>query len=311
MKVILGTSKLKRHYRYPVVTLGNFDGVHIGHRHIFENILKIAKKNDGTSILYTFDPHPVKILAPKLAPPLIQTREQKISTISSLNIDLTIIESFTKKFAKQSADHFFEKILVEKLGAKEIVIGYDFTFGSHRLGTVDHLKELSKKAGIKFHIVDAVFKGESLVSSTHIRHYIERGELESANLMLGRPYSVEGTVMKGRGIGAKLGFHTANLKTANELILPPGVYISKTFIKESGKQHKSVTNIGFNPTFGGSELSVETHILDFNKTLVRSHLEISLYKKIRREMTFESTDALRKQIEADIEETRKYYAKRV
>lgn len=310
MMLIKGSEKIKSPLKYPVVTMGNFDGVHKGHQKILHKAAGIARKHGGSSVLYTFNPHPVRILAPELAPPLLQNMEQKIRMLDSLGLDALIIEPFDKKLSRLSAERFFDKIIAGRIGTKEIVVGYDFTFGMHRSGKTRDLLRLAKPRGITVHVVDAIFLGESLLSSTHIRHYIEKGELSPANAMLGRPYSIEGRVIKGRGIGATLGFHTANLKAENELIPPPGVYITGTRIEPSAANLMSVTNIGYNPTIGGTALSIETHILDFDDNLLKKRIEISFHKKIRREMTFETLDDLRKQIEKDIIKTRNFYEKR-
>lgn len=311
MKVVEGSNNICKTYRYPVITFGNFDGVHKGHQKILEKVIAIAKANHGTSILYTFDPHPVKILAPDLTPHLLQTKDQKISFLGTLGLDLLIVEPFNKKLAALTAELFFKKILIKNIQPKEIVVGYDFTFGLHRSGKIEDLERMASLEGIKVHVVDAIFHRNSLLSSTHIRHFIETGNLKSAKEMLGRPYSIEGTVIKGRGIGAELGFHTANLKPDNELLPPPGVYITKTAIKGGTKEFKSITNIGYNPTFGGTKLSVETYLLDFKGSLLGKHLKLEFLDKIRREMTFETMESLRDQIAEDVSKTREYYEKRI
>lgn len=311
MKIIQGSKKLTKKLTHVVLTLGNFDGVHKGHKKILKKTIDIANKKNGTSILYTFEPHPVKILAPDLAPQLLQTQRQKIEALEHLGLDILIIEPFTKDLAALNTSDFFEKIILQKVAAKEIVIGYDFTFGQHRAGKVDDLAKLAKKHKIKCHVVDALLHKESLLSSTHIRHFVTEGNIKMANAMLGRPYSIEGVVIKGRGVGAELGFHTANLSSNNELNPPTGVYITKTKIKKTGKTYKSVTNIGYNPTFKGTKLCIETYLLNFSGNLLKKALEIFFYKKIRREITFETIEALRDQISKDVSQTRKFYEKRV
>lgn len=311
MKIVIGSINIKKNISYPVITFGNFDGVHKGHQRIVNKVVQIAKRQNGTSILYTFDPHPVKILSPDLTPPLLQTKEQKAAILNSLDLDLMIVEPFTKALASLSARDYFQKIIVGRLKVKEIVVGYDFTFGLHREGKVEDLEKFADESEIKVHIINALFLKDSLLSSTHIRHYVEKGDVLSASAMLGRPYSIEGHVIKGRGVGSEIGFHTANLMTKNELIPPPGVYISATRLKKSGKVYKSLTNIGYNPTFGGTKLSIETYLLNFRGDLLKKEIEIEFHKKIRREMTFESPDELRHQIEKDVIKARKFYEKRV
>lgn len=310
MNVITGSNRIRK-FKYPVLTIGNFDGLHKGHLAIIKKVVSFAKEHQGTSVLYTFEPHPVKFLSPELAPPMLQTLAQKDQILASLGLDLVILEPFNVRLAKLSPDEFFKKIVCDRIGARELVVGYDFTFGSHKSGGIETLKKLAKRYDVGLHVIKAVFVKESLLSSTHIRHFIERGEIVSANKMLGHCYSLEGTVEKGLGIGGKLGFHTANLAVKNELIPPPGVYITETRIEGSKKKYRSITNIGYNPTFAGTRLSIETHILDLNKNLLNKHLEIGFHKKIRREITFESLQALREQIQKDILKVRKYYEKRI
>lgn len=309
MKTIVGSKRLRGGLKYPVLTLGNFDGVHRGHQKIIKKVISIAKRNGGTSILYTFDPHPVSVLAPKLTPPLLQTVDQKTRILGDMGLDLVVIEPFTKELAHFSAADFFENIVIKRIGAGEIVVGYDFTFGRHRSGKIEDLERMASSAGVKVHVIDAVFLKDTLISSTNIRHYIKKGDVESATAMLGRPHSVEGIVIKGRGMGAKLGFHTANLKTGTTLMPPPGVYITATTPEKSGRKYPSATNIGYNPTFCGTDLSIETYLLDFDGNLLKQNMIVEFYKKIRREMTFDSADDLRRQITKDIAKIRRYHEK--
>jgi riboflavin kinase/FMN adenylyltransferase len=311
MKVVNGSTNLSGVRKYPVITFGNFDGVHRGHQKIISKVLQLAGKHNGTGILYTFNPHPVKVLSPDLTPPLLQTTKQKREVLEALGLDLMIIEPFTRKLANLTAERYFKEIIVERLCAKEIVIGYDFTFGLHREGKVEDLEKFAAGSDIKVHVVNALFHKDSLLSSTHIRHFVEIGDLASATAMLGRPYAIEGKVIKGRGVGAEVGFHTANLTSENELIPPPGVYITSTKLMNTQKQHMSLTNIGYNPTFGGTNLSIETYLLDFTGNLLNHNIEVEFHKKIRREMTFESTGELRGQIEKDVVKARKFYEKRI
>jgi len=311
MKIIQGSQNLKKHHAYPVLTMGNFDGLHKGHQKIIKTIQTIAKRNRGTSVVYTFDPHPVRILCPDLTPPLIQTLDQKSHMMDNLCVDLLIVEPFTKHLSHLTFQQFFSEIILKKIGAREIVIGYDFTFGQKRAGKIEDLDQLAKKEDIRVHTIDAVLQQGSLLSSTLIRHFIERGEITQAKSMLGHPYSITGAIIKGRGVGAELGYHTANLSPLNEIIPPPGVYITSTIIQGDGRSYPSVTNIGYNPTFGGTDLSIETYLIDYKSNLLRKKIELFFHSKIRREMTFESVDELRKQITTDVTKARQYHAKRI
>lgn len=294
----------------PVVTIGVFDGVHLGHRHIFEKVIARAKKIKGTPVVYTFDPHPVKILVPEACPPMITTLSQKVELIHSCGIRHAVVEKFNRVFSQQTPEQFFRRTIIERLKAREIFVGYDFTFGVHRSGTIEHLKTFAAKEKIKITVVKRYLRGETLVSSTQIRQLLLRGNLEKAAQLLGRPYFIDGKVKTGRGIGGKeLGIHTANLESDNDRILPNGVYVTRTWI--GGKKFQSVTNIGPNPTFGPGPLSIETHLLNFRRSILGKTLRVEFLKKIRDEITFASAQDLARQIQNDIMATKHYFSKRV
>ena len=202
IRVFHGSSKF-RPTKNPVVTFGVFDGVHRGHRHIFQKIVARAGKIGGTPVAYTFDPHPVKILVPQACPPMINTLPQKLELIGREGIDQVVVEKFTKIFARQTPEKFFNEIVLKRLRAREIFVGYDFTFGVHRSGTIDHLQAFAKKSGVDVTIIEPYLWKETLVSSSEIRRLLSRGELSKAEELLGRPYFIEGGVIHGRGIGGK------------------------------------------------------------------------------------------------------------
>lgn len=299
MKVLQGSGPISAKIFKPVLTLGNFDGVHLGHRKIFKDVVSRAKKIGGSAVVYTYEPHPAKVVAPVSGLKLLQTKVQKLSALEDAGIDICILESFTKKFAMMSPKKFFDKIILRNIKPLEIVIGYDFTFGQKRAGTVELLEKLCVQNSIKFKLVGAKFCGNTLISSTQIRKFVSQGDMLGACKLLGRPYSIVGKVVKGRGIGRELGIHTANLKVLNELLPQPGVYATKV------KERVAVTNIGFNPTFGGGSLSVETHIIGFKGTLYGKMIEVEFYKRLRDEKMFASIEALKEQIKSDIKEALK------
>lgn len=308
MKVFLG-SKSYKPGPSPVVTLGVFDGVHVGHRHIFQQVIRRAKKIRGTSVVYTFDPHPAKILAPDSSPLMLNTLTQKIELIAAQGIQHMIIETFTKAYAHQTPEKFFDQIILKRLKASELLVGYDFTFGVHRSGTMDRLHALTTSAGIRLSIIEPYLKGEALASSTQIRQLLARGHTHKAQELLGRPYFVEGRVVRGKGIGGReLGLHTANIHSENDALLPTGVYATHTRV--GGKHYKSVTNIGPNPTFGLGPLSIETHIFQFDKNIVGQKIRIEFLEKIREEITFSSAHDLSVQIQRDIQWAKKYFTAR-
>jgi len=299
MKVFKGSNKLVSN-KPIALTIGNFDGVHLGHREIFKTLIKGAHAIGGAAVVYTFDPHPAKVVASGAGLKLLQTEEQRLKSFQEAGIDICVIEPFTLLFAKISAQDFLHNTILKKIAPRHIVIGHDLTFGWHRKGTVEIMEKFCRANGIKFNHITPVFEHEILISSSQIRKFASSGKIESANACLGRPFSITGTVVRGRGIGKTIGIHTANLATKNELIPASGVYITRALDK------LSLTNIGYNPTVGGSKLSIETHIIDFDGDLYHKEFEILFYKRIRQEMVFKDTTDLKAQIAKDIHEAKKY-----
>lgn len=308
MERYFGSDKVQGAFRNAVVALGNFDGVHLGHRHIIERTIELAKRANGVSVAYTFEPHPVRILAPESCPPLIQTLPQKLASLEELGLDACVVETFTHEFAKQNAEEFLQHILKGRLGARTIIVGYDFTFGYHRSGTIEVLEKLGSKHGIDVVVVEARFVGDLLLSSTEIRHFVAAGNIEEANLMLGRPYRLEGRVVAGKGFGVRLDARTANIAPSNELLPGNGIYLSVTHIeKGSKKSWPSITSIGDNPTFPGEELKIETHLIDFDGDLMGQTLSVDLFKKMREQVAFPSVEELHDQIQKDIASARRWH----
>jgi len=295
----------------PVVALGNFDGVHVGHRELINRARTDAAKRGGRCVVYTFDPHPVRTLSPKYCPPLLQTLEQKLDMLESLGIDICVIEPFTLKFSHLDAGSFLKTVLLERLSAIAIVVGYDFTFGLHREGTIETLEDFGRKHDISIHTVEAQFINETLISSTNIRKMISEGDIKTAATLLGRPYAIGGKIVRGRGLGGRLNAPTANIETQNEIIPKNGVYITKTRISEKSEKNSeifpSITSIGDNPTFPGTGFAVETHILDFDKDIAGWNVEIEFLKRIRVQIAFDTPAQLAEQIRKDIEEARRHH----
>lgn len=307
IKITFGSRNF-RPPKNPVIALGVFDGVHRGHRNIFQKALRRAKEIGGTAVVYTFDPHPVKILAPDACPPMITTLAQRIELIAGQGIRHIVVEKFTKTFSHQTPEKFFLATIVKRLEARELFVGYNFTFGVHRSGNIDHLKSFGRKTGIRVNVVEPYLRGETLVSSTQVRQVLARGNLPKAEELLARPYFMEGRVVHGHGRGKKLGIHTANLEPDNDLILPTGVYITVTWV--SGKKCRSVTNIGANPTFGPAPVTIESHLLGFSRSLLGRTVRIEFFEKIREEIAFSSPSALADQIRKDIRRATEFFAKR-
>jgi len=303
MKVISSLENIKEPFAYAVITVGNFDGVHIGHQGLLKEVKKRADKMSGTSIVLTFEPHPLKVLKEKKIP-LITPFERKIELIEKLGIDVVICLPFTREFSKVSAREFVEEILLKKIGMKEIVVGYDYTFGHKREGNIDLLKKLGDELGFKVCILGPILVDNMIVSSTRIRNLIMEGELEKVKTLLNRYYQVSGEVIAGHDRGGRLlGFPTANLKLVNEVFPKNGVYVVEVIY--NNKVYGGVTNIGFKPTFGNDALSVETHILDFDQNIYGKKIKLNFIKRLRNEKKFSSIEALAAQIKRDIEEARK------
>lgn len=289
----------------PVVAIGNFDGVHVAHRLLINLAIDRARELGGTSVVYTFDPHPVKILAPDESPLLIQTLEQRIAEIARLGVSACVVEPFTGELAHKSAEDFFEAVIVRALCAKEIVVGYDFTFGLHRHGSVRTLAGLGAGHGIDVRILDAQFLNETLISSSNIRSLVTQGNVGEAARLLGRLYSIEGKVVAGRGTGKSLGARTANLETLNQLIPADGVYLTAAKLSPGDSGHyRGITSIGTNPTFPHAVFTIETHIIGEDIELMGRTLVIEFIKKMRDQITFASPEELKGQIRKDIAEAK-------
>jgi riboflavin kinase/FMN adenylyltransferase len=254
----------------------------------------------------TFEPHPIKVMKPGNGPPLITPIKQKLDLISNAGIDVIFCIPFTRQFASISAENFVQDILVVRLGIKEIVVGYDYTFGYKRLGNISLLQEMGNKLGFKVHVVDPIRLEDSLVSSTSIRELVREGNLSEAKKLLGRDYQICGTVVKGKNRGGRLlGFPTANLKLIDELIPKGGVYAVTAIINE--RTYYGVTNIGYNPTFGVEALSVETHLLDFSEDILGETIRLNFIKRLRDEKTYGSVEELADQIAKDVQEAKELF----
>ncbi len=286
-----------------VVTLGNFDGLHIGHQVLIGKVVNRAREIGGNSIVFTFHPHPLKVLSPDTCPPLISTYEEKIALFEELGIDLLLMIPFTRKIAEMSAWDFAETVLANTLNASEVFVGFNYRFGRDREGSVDRLREFGEKLGFRVTEVREVTVHDEVVSSTKIRDLLRAGNVDHAARLLGRPYAITGRVVKGDQRGRTLGFPTANVEPVHEIMPYPGVYAVRVFLE--GKQYDGVANAGFRPTFDKRDLCLEAHILDFSGEVYGKEITLFFVAKIRDEKRFESLEALKAQIEKDIVEGRK------
>ena len=299
MKIVRGTKNISGPFTYPVVALGNFDGVHVGHQILFKKAAEIASEKKGTSIAFTFEPHPLKVIAPEKVPPLLTHFHKKMELIEACNIDSVICADFTRQFADQRPRDFSENILKGKIGAKEVVVGFDYAFGRGREGTIPYLKKMGEEFGFVVHVVDPFQLDGLTVSSSHVRELIEAGNMESARKFLGRHYSIVGPVISGHKTGQAIGFPTANIDTSKVQIPGTGVYAVRMIYQNNS--FDAVANIGFNPTFHRDRLSVEVHIFDFNQVIYGKEVEVEFISRIRSEIEFKSKDELVVQIKKDIE----------
>ena len=299
MKIVRGTKNISGPFTYPVVALGNFDGVHVGHQILFKKAAEIASEKKGTSIAFTFEPHPLKVIAPEKVPPLLTHFHKKMELIEACNIDSVICADFTRQFADQRPRDFSENILKGKIGAKEVVVGFDYAFGRGREGTIPYLKKMGEEFGFVVHVVEPFQLDGLTVSSSHVRELIEAGNVESARKFLGRHYSIVGPVISGHKTGQAIGFPTANIDTSKVQIPGTGVYAVRMIYQNNS--FGAVANIGFNPTFHRDRLSVEVHIFDFNQVIYGKEVEVEFISRIRSEIEFESKDELVVQIKKDIE----------
>lgn len=306
MKVVCRLEELNPEYPAPIVTIGNFDGVHLGHQSLIRDLVKRAAKFNGTPAVFTFHPHPLQVLAPNNAPLQIQTLEQKISIIGSLGIPLVVVIPFDLQLAQTSARDFAIKTLWEKLRPKEIYVGPNFAFGNRRQGSFNLLKEIAEEKGFfagKIHQVQ--FRGNR-VSSTAIRQALISGQVGLARRLLSRSFALDGAIVHGTGLGSKLGIPTANLNTLNELIPRRGVYA--TILSVEGQKFKGVTNVGFRPTINSDGvLSIETHLLDFRQDVYGKNTKLEFLLRLRDERRYPDEQALIAQIQKDIENARRFF----
>ncbi len=306
MNIIEDIEKIDHPYKNAVITIGNFDGVHIGHQALFHQVIEKARALHGTSIVMTFEPHPVRVLKQNNHPPLITLYEQKIELIEKAGIDILICIHFTRKFASIPAKEFIEKILVDRIGMKAIVVGEDYTFGKNREGNLDLLKTYGKRIGFEVIVVRKIQisnNSEDKISSTRIRELISDGKVVESQKLLGRHYQIRGTVMTGRDRGGRLlGFPTANINLYDELSPKTGVYAVTVECK--GNKYKGVANIGYSPTFDDRIFTVEAHLLDFNDDIYGQKIRVNFIKRLRDEKKFLNISELSKQIKKDIDKAR-------
>jgi riboflavin kinase/FMN adenylyltransferase len=307
MKIYREIKDFKRELKRPILTIGNFDGVHLGHQAILKKIVSRSKETGGSSVVLTFEPHPVKVIAPHKDIRLITSCEERTSLISAADVDAVICVNFTKEFARQHPEDFTRDILIDKIGVSEIYVGHDYAFGKGREGTIEYLKELGKKYNFHVDVIEPVTVNGAIVSSSSIRKLIADGNVDKAARFLGRYYTLSGVVIKGAGRGIGLGFPTANIELPSELIPKDGVYA--VIVKKGKDIYNGVANIGNKPTFGNEKFGIEAYLFDFDKNLYKKRLEISFIKRVRDEIAFKNPAELIASMRKDVKKAKEILKK--
>jgi riboflavin kinase / FMN adenylyltransferase len=294
-----------------IATIGNFDGVHLGHRRILERVAARARETGRPSVALTFEPHPLSVLRPDRAPRRLQTLRQKEEAIEEIGVENLLVIPFTRDFSLMEPEEFVRSVLFARLGVSEIFLGSHFAFGRGKRGDIALLQRMGAESGFVASSVEEVFFEGEPISSTRIRGAIERGDVVRANAMLGRAYEIDGLVARGDRVGRKLGYPTINLEPENELHPADGVYVTQIHIRSFDRRFDCVTNIGRRPTVYEEYATViETFVLDFSANVYGEHVRLFFFDRLREERRFPSVTALSDQIGRDIEETRKFFEAR-
>jgi riboflavin kinase/FMN adenylyltransferase len=300
------TPQFGRPARPVVVTVGNFDGVHLGHQRILRRVQEVARQTGRASAVLTFYPHPSRVLRPSDAPALLMTIDQRLAAIEAIGIDAALVLRFDAQLANVTAEEFVQRFLVDAIGARAVLVGGNFRFGHRQKGDVKLLAELGTRWGFEVEIVPPVFADGMVVSSTAIRNTIREGRAEEARRLLGRPYALEGEIRTGTGQGRRLVVPTLNLATEQEALPKTGVYATEAVVQ--GRTYRAATNVGVRPTFEGTRVTIESHLLDFSADLTAGKMELRFWTRLRDEQKFSGPDALRRQVLKDIEAAREYFA---
>lgn len=307
MRVVAGSHTLRGPLRRGVITVGNFDGIHVGHQEILRIVTERARGRGGEAAVYTFEPHPRKVLYPARAPKLLTTLEQKLELLEAAGVDVTIVERFDDAFARRSPEDFVREVLKARIGPEEVYVGYDFRFGHDREGSMRTLSELGPHLGFAVTIVPEVTVDGRDVNSTRIRELLAEGQVGRARELLGRPYAVIGAVVSGDRRGRTLGFPTANLAPENEVLPALGVYAGTLRVRGDAVAEAlpAVVNVGRRPTFEkAGEVVVEAHVIDWAGDLYGKRVELAFLDQLREERRFPDVESLKRQIAADREAAR-------
>jgi riboflavin kinase/FMN adenylyltransferase len=288
-----------------VVTIGNFDGVHLAHQKLLRRVVEVARPQGAMATAITFEPHPIKLLSPDHAPKLLTPLERKVELIETMGIDWLVVLPFTRELARQSPLEFVRRVLVRPLHASSVHVGPNFRFGYRQSGDTEILEELGKQEGFRVEVVPMLEVRGDRVSSTRIRELLAEGHVHKANRLLGRPFAARGPIVAGMGVGRKHTVPTLNLAPIEEQLPKVGVYVTHTRL--GGVRHDSVTNVGFKPTFGDHRLTVETFLLEFTGQIDETEMEIEFLYRLRDEMKFQNPAILRVQIQEDARRSLKFF----
>jgi riboflavin kinase / FMN adenylyltransferase len=288
------------------VTIGNFDGVHLGHQRILRGVVERSLETDTMSAVLTFYPHPARVLRPENAPPLLMTLPQRLLAFQTSGIDAALVLTFDAELAKVSAEEFVRRFLVESMRARSVMVGENFRFGHKQVGDVKLLEELGRRGDFEVQVVQPVVLDGTIVSSTAVRRAVCEGDMLLAAKLLGRPFALAGEIKTGTGQGRKLVVPTLNLSTEQECLPQYGVYATESVV--AGKLYRSATNIGVRPTFDGHRLSIESHLFEFSDDATSGPMEVRFRKRLREERKFSGPEALREQVLRDIGDARSYFS---
>jgi riboflavin kinase / FMN adenylyltransferase len=305
MRVINDLRELDEQPAPSVVTIGNFDGVHLAHQTLLRRVVEVARPQGLQAAAITFEPHPIKILSPDHAPKLLTPLPRKVELIAATGIDLLVVLPFTRELARQSPLEFVRRALLDPLHASSVHVGPNFRFGYRQSGDTEVLEELGNQEGFRVEVVPMLVIRGDRVSSTRIRELLAEGHVHKANRLLGRPFSARGPIVAGMGVGRKHTVPTLNLAPIEEQLPKVGVYVTHTVL--AGVAHDSVTNVGFKPTFGDHRLTVETFLLDFSGQIDESDMEIKFLYRLRDEMKFQNPAILKVQIQEDARRSLKFF----
>jgi riboflavin kinase/FMN adenylyltransferase len=291
--------------RRAVLSVGNFDGLHLGHQKILRQVIACAQEQKAIAGVITFDPHPLKVLRPGNAPPLVETIGQRMERFAAIGLEAALVLRFDRALAELTPEEFVRGVLVEELKTAEVLVGQNFRFGHRQQGHVDTLRDLGLRFGFSVQIVEPVIIDDEFVSSTGVRTAIAEGRVAHAAHLLGRPFALTGEIVRGAGRGSTVLFPTLNLAPAQELLPKVGVYATESWVE--GRWYRSATNVGFRPTFDGTLLGIESHLFDFSREVTKGHIEVRFCERLRDEKKFGGPAELRSQIAADLRDVREYF----